>query len=103
MSSSFAKEFELDGVEQVVIFGSWAARYQGQVGPPPNDVDVLVVGAVDRADVYEAADRAGGRLGIQVNPLIRTSMQWAEPQHALVAQVRESPHVKVLDRDGERG
>lgn len=98
-----AEEFQLHGVEQVIIFGSWAARYHGQVGPPPNDVDVLVVGTVDRADVYEAADRASGRLGLQVNPVIRTSMQWAEPQDGLVAQVRESPHVKVLDRDGERG
>ncbi len=37
----------LEGVVQVVIFGSWAARYEGERGLPPNDVDVLVVGAPD--------------------------------------------------------
>jgi hypothetical protein len=34
----------LPGVEQVFIFGSWAARYAGEAGPAPNDVDVLLVG-----------------------------------------------------------
>jgi hypothetical protein len=92
-----AEEFAIDGAEQVVIFGSWAARYEGQAGPPPHDIDVLVVGKVDRADVYEAADRANARLGIEVNPVVRTSKQWAEPADALVAQVRESAHVTVLD------
>src|SRR5215469_8471408 len=31
----------LRGVAAVVIFGSWAARYRGQRGQPPSDVDVL--------------------------------------------------------------
>lgn len=92
-----AEEFAIPGVQQVVIFGSWAARYAGEVGPPPHDVDVLVVGKVDRADVYDAADRAIARLGIEVNPVVRTAKQWAEPADALVAQIKESAHVTVLD------
>lgn len=92
-----AEEFAFEGAEQVVIFGSWAARYEGEAGPPPNDVDVLVVGKVDRADVYEAADRANARLGIEVNPVVRTAKQWAEPGDALVVQIKESAHVTVLD------
>jgi len=43
-----AEEFAIPGAEQVLIFGSWAARYAGQAGPPPHDIDVLVVGKVDR-------------------------------------------------------
>lgn len=91
------EEFAIDGAEEVVIFGSWAARYEGQTGPPPNDVDVLVVGKVDRADVYEAADRANARLGIEVNPVVRTATQWADPEDALVAQIKDSARVTVLD------
>ncbi|MGH9249047.1 MAG: hypothetical protein ACRD0W_05980, partial [Acidimicrobiales bacterium] len=53
-----AEEFALHGVEQVLIFGSWAARYAGEAGPPPHDIDVLVIGRVDRADLYDAADRS---------------------------------------------
>ncbi len=92
-----AEEFAIKAAEQVVIFGSWAARYDGQAGPPPHDIDVLVVGRVDRADLYDAADRANARLGIEVNPVVRTAKQWADPEDALVAQIKESAHVTVLD------
>lgn len=92
-----ADEFALPGAEQVVIFGSWAARYAGQAGPPPHDIDVLVVGTVDRADLYEAADRARARLGIEVNPVVRFPRQWKDPSDALVAQIKASAFTVVLD------
>ncbi len=91
------EEFALSGAEQVVIFGSWAARYAGEAGPPPHDIDVLVVGKVDRADLYEAADRAHARLGIEVNPVVRTAKQWSDPSDALVAQIKGSVFNVVLD------
>jgi DNA-binding transcriptional ArsR family regulator len=93
------EEFAIDGVEQVLIFGSWAARYAGEAGPPPHDIDVLVVGQVDRADVYEAADRAHTRVGIEVNPVVRTARQWHDPSDALVAQIKASPFTVVFDAD----
>jgi predicted nucleotidyltransferase len=82
----------------VVVFGSWAARYAGETGPPPRDIDVLVVGRVDRADLYDAADRAQARLGIEVNPVVRSVKQWSDPADALVAQIKASAHIVVLDR-----
>jgi hypothetical protein len=40
-----ADEFAtVDGAEQALIFGSWAARYHQRHGPPPHDLDVLAVG-----------------------------------------------------------
>lgn len=92
-----AEEFAIPGAEQVVIFGSWAARYAGQAGPPPRDIDVLVIGKVDRADLYDAADRAHARLGIEVNPVVRSVKQWTDPADALVSQVKTSAFTVVLD------
>ncbi len=89
------EEFDLANAEQVLIYGSWAERYHGKPGPPPNDVDVLVVGRLDRADVYDAADRAQVRLGIQVNPVIRTPEQWTDEADSLVLQIKASPMVDV--------
>ena len=89
------EEFDVVGAERVVIFGSWAARYHGTPGLAPHDVDVLVVGVVDRADVYDAADRAQVRLGMQVNPVIRTPEQWAEAADSLVVQLKASPTLDV--------
>lgn len=92
-----AEEFAIPGAVQVLIFGSWAARYAGEVGPPPHDIDVLVVGAVDRADVYDAADRAQARIGVAVNPVVRSVERWDDPADALVAQIKASAHLLVLD------
>jgi predicted nucleotidyltransferase len=57
-------------VIKVLIFGSWAVRYQGERGRPPHDVDVLVVGSPDRLAMYAAAQHAESRLGRQVNPVV---------------------------------
>ncbi|MEU3169508.1 winged helix-turn-helix domain-containing protein [Streptosporangium sp. NPDC006930] len=58
---------EVAAVEEAYIYGSWAARYSGEPGRVPNDVDVLVVGAVDEDDLYDAARAAERRLGREVN------------------------------------
>ncbi len=84
-------------VASVLIYGSWAARYHGARGAPPADLDVLVVGSPERADVYDAADRAQDRLGMQVNPLIRTPQQWVEATDPLIRQIQSSPTVIVID------
>lgn len=38
---------QVAAVSQAFIYGSWATRHFGEPGPAPQDVDVLVVGAVD--------------------------------------------------------
>jgi len=95
-----AEEFAgLRGAEQVLIFGSWAARYQQRPGKPPNDLDVLVVGRPRREDVYDAADRVQQRLRLPVNPVIRTPEVWHEETDPLVRHIRSSPFVEVLVPD----
>jgi len=99
-----ADEFsELKGAERVLIFGSWAARYLQRPGPPPHDLDVLVVGRPTRAAVYDAADRAQQRLGMPVNPVIRTGDAWRQAADPLVQQIQSSPLVTVLEPDADTG
>jgi hypothetical protein len=87
-------------VELILIFGSWAARYRGRPGAPPQDVDVLVVGRPNRSDLYDAADRAAQRLGYPVNPTVRSMKAWLESADALIQQIRSSDTVPVVDRTG---
>src|SRR5215471_18412497 len=95
-----ADEFaELDGAEWVLIFGSWAARYLQQPGPPPHDLDVLVVGRPTRGSVYDAADRAQQRLGMPVNPVIRSAKAWREAADPLIQQIQSGPFVPALMPD----
>jgi DNA-binding transcriptional ArsR family regulator len=90
---------QVDDVDGVAIYGSWAARYHGEPGPPPNDVDVLVVGQPDRADVYAAADRAEQRLSLPVNTTVCSRSRWLDGEDAFVRQVRSQPLVWVAGDD----
>lgn len=74
------EEFAGLGATHILIFGSWAARLTGEAGPPPSDIDVLVVGDhLVREDSYAAAERAEARLGRSVNPVVRSTEAWADP------------------------
>jgi len=89
----------IEGAEQVIIYGSWAQRFEGAEGPEPGDVDVLVVGAADREQVYDAADRAQERLGLDVNPTLRSVASWEEAGDALVAAIKSSDYIVVASAD----
>jgi predicted nucleotidyltransferase len=99
-----ANEFaELDGAERVLIFGSWAARYMQRPGPPPHDLDVLVVGRPTRESVYDAADGAQQRLAMPVNPVIRPAEAWRDATDPLIQQIQSGPFVAVLVPDDATG
>lgn len=91
-----AEEFEnVSGIEDLYIYGSWAARASGESGPTPGDIDVLVLGRPTRADVYDAAQRAERRLGHEVNPTIRRTKEWAAADDGFAKQVKASPMFRV--------
>jgi hypothetical protein len=93
-----AEEFAgLRDVVLVVIFGWWAARYHGQRGRPPNDVDVLVVGRPDRVAMYAAAERAESRLGQPVNPTVCSPDQWAHPNEPFIREIKSASFVRFID------
>ncbi|WP_346008586.1 winged helix-turn-helix domain-containing protein [Janibacter terrae] len=92
-----AEEFAGLGAVAVVLYGSWAARWHGRTGKEPGDVDVLVLGDVDRAAVYDAAGRVEERVGFEVNPVIRPASSWADSgADPLVDDVRRKPYVVAL-------
>jgi hypothetical protein len=91
-----AEEFgNLGGVSRILIYGSWAARYEGERGPAPHDVDVLLIGAPDRDAAYEAARSAERRLGREVNVTIRSVEQWRSATDSFTQQLRSSPLLEV--------
>lgn len=84
------------GIVRVFVYGSWAARYRGHAGDPPNDVDVLVVGSPDRDDLYDVAVVASRQLGREVNIRTVTAAAWNDPEPSgFVATVRSRPIVEL--------
>jgi len=82
-------------VDRLLIFGSWAERYNGQPGPPPNDLDVLVVGDPDRAAIDVAADKVQKCTGLPVHPLIASLTRWNDPSDAFITQIKTAPIVEI--------
>jgi predicted nucleotidyltransferase len=88
----------IHGVDRAYLFGSWARRYRGEVGAPPGDIDVVVIGEPDIDEIYEACADAGVTLGQEVNPMILTPGEWRSRRSGFVREVRSGPLVAILDQ-----
>jgi DNA-binding transcriptional ArsR family regulator len=87
----------VEGVDEAYIYGSWAARYAGEAGPPPRDVDVLVVGDADEDDLADAARVAEGQLGREVNiHRVSTDIWRSAGDDPFLASVRSRPSYPIV-------
>jgi DNA-binding transcriptional ArsR family regulator len=90
----------VDGVDELLIYGSWAARRAGESGAFPNDVDVLVVGSAPRHTLADLAAEASARLDVPVNVTRMGSDEWRADRPSLfVETIRSRPIVDVLTGD----
>jgi hypothetical protein len=93
IAEAFAR---LAGAEAVLLFGSWAARYLGEPGRTPNDIDVLVIGDVDLDAMHDAADSAERSIGMPVQATARSRDAWLAADESFIREVRSRPLVPVL-------
>jgi hypothetical protein len=76
-------------VQRAYIYGSWAARYLGEPGPIPKDVDVLVLGKADLDNLYTLARTAGKVLHREVN-IRRVSLEsWESAANPVISERKE--------------
>jgi predicted nucleotidyltransferase len=87
---------DVSGVEEAFVFGSWAARYTGEPGPAPNDIDVLVVGDASLRTVRRACAPVEQELRVEVNPVVIDQERWgATKPEPFVAQIKSQPLVPI--------
>ena len=85
------------GVEAAFLYGSYAARTAGVVGPAPSDIDVIVIGTPDSEAVYDACDRVEREVGRPVNPKIMSRAEAAaETQSGFMKTVLSNPRVRLI-------
>jgi predicted nucleotidyltransferase len=89
----------VEGIESAYLFGSWAARYAGEAGRPPADLDVLVIGTPDRDELDDAAQRAERRLAREVNVTIRSPTWWREGTDGFHADVTRRPLAPIFTKE----
>lgn len=87
----------VEGVEEAYVFGSWAARYASEPGPPPNDVDLLVVAEkVGFAEAMAVLRPIEHRLGVEINPVLVTPDRWKQAaKDPFLVTVMARPMVSV--------
>ena len=83
------------GIQEAVIFGSWAQRMLGQPGASPADIDLLVVGEPDRSELSAACREAAAALGREVQPIVVPPGDWDPPKTGFLRSVREQGVVPV--------
>ncbi|MBP9051108.1 MAG: ArsR family transcriptional regulator [Ilumatobacteraceae bacterium] len=88
--------YDVDGVERVMVFGSWARRHLGEPGPTPRDIDVLVIGTPDEYVVTSVCLDLSGQYGIEVSPMIVDSDEFASRgRNPILDQITSGPLVEV--------
>ncbi|WP_417235025.1 hypothetical protein [Arthrobacter sp.] len=90
---------DIKGVESAYIYGSWAARRSGIPGPPPHDIDVLVLGSPTRTDLAHASAEASRRLGREVNIHRSTRTDWDNGDGPFERTVKNQPIVELTLQD----
>jgi predicted transcriptional regulator len=85
----------LPGVEEAYLYGSWAARYTGEPGPEPHDIDVLVIGNPDPDDLDDRIREAARPLGREVQAVIRSRTAWDRDGDGFLTTVRTRPLVHL--------
>ncbi len=89
----------IDGIQQAFLYGSWAARYHGEEGLDPADIDVIVVGRPSRMAIAGAGRRLTELLGRDVNVTIVTPEDWEAAESGFLKEVRRSPLVPIRLRE----
>jgi DNA-binding transcriptional ArsR family regulator len=85
----------VEGVVGVWIFGSWAERYVGHVGPPPADIDVAVIGTASLSTVRGACRPVEAKVGLEVNPVVLSPEQWEHADDGFTQTIRSGALVPV--------
>lgn len=81
----------VNGIETAFIYGSWADPAVGS----PADIDVLVIGAPDVGEVYDAASAVESEIGRPVNITVRSPAEWAEADGAFERAVKSGPRIDL--------
>jgi DNA-binding transcriptional ArsR family regulator len=88
------------GITAAYIYGSWAARHEGQAGQRPvGDIDILVLGEPDRDQLYAALSTAEQRLARPVQATIRNSAWLESGSGAFHDTIATRPLLRLSLRD----
>ncbi|MDR0782818.1 MAG: winged helix-turn-helix domain-containing protein [Propionibacteriaceae bacterium] len=88
---------DVEDVAFAAIYGSWAARATGEIGHPPLDIDLLVVGPVSRTEIFDIAENASATLRRPVNARVIDLDTWHDSDDPFIATIRARPLIELVN------
>ena len=82
----------INGIHEAFIFGSWADPNQ----MAPHDIDLMVIGAPDPAQVYDAVSSVEAEVGRPINVVLRSEDEWAGTDGAFERAIRSRPRIQLV-------
>jgi predicted nucleotidyltransferase len=86
---------KVKGVEKAYIYGSWAARVQGEPGADPGDIDVLLVSNLNSFDAYEIGKEASEVMKREVNVQNISKEAWDSAESGFVKTLKSRPIIEL--------
>ncbi len=86
---------EVDGIDRAMIYGSWAARYYNAPGPPPNDIDVLVVGDPPRRALARVTRELSDELGLEVDAHVVSRADFDDGKTGFLRTIKQGPLIEL--------
>ena len=87
--------YSIDGLERAYIYGPYAAHLKHELGPDLHEVDLLLVGYMNRIEASKAAERVEGYLERPVNVNFVGSQEWLKGETVFVKEVQSRPLVQL--------
>ncbi len=89
----------LDRIEDAYIFGSWARRYEGEIGNAPVDIDLLLIGDPAPSQIETLSRTLEKELSMEVNPVILSLDEWRAGRSGFVRQIKKQPLVPLVSKN----
>jgi DNA-binding MarR family transcriptional regulator len=87
--------YGIEGLEQAYLYGNYAAYLKKEKASDSPEIDLLLVGYVNRIEASNAAKRVEGYLDRAVNVKFVGSQEWETSSSDFVAEVKKRPLVRL--------
>jgi hypothetical protein len=87
--------YGIEGLEQAFLYGNYAAFLKREQPSESPEIDLLLVGYVNRIEASNAAKRVEGYLDRSVNVKFVGSQEWAANSSDFVIHVKSRPYVEL--------
>jgi hypothetical protein len=86
---------DLFGLQQAFVHGEWAARLAQIPGPIPAEIDLILIGNMNRIDASRALSKAEKVIGKTINVQFASNFDWDREATDFIREVRAKPLLQL--------